>query len=214
MDPLHFSIRRVVDWVRALDSKETGYYPLKTNSKSDDDVDRLIHSRLALFNLGLLQLRHDSMMSVTKLPDVLVKPTELPEELLWVYLTFVRSMFAGKSGIRKEWMDRLYTIEKPEWGWPRLLFRIGLMHAAKGEKFHNDSWLGNYFVELLKNQREYSAYKADLEKQLSAGKSVHILSPVDYFKSRGRTANSDSSDSDGGSSPGRPLKRKAVVMER
>lgn len=208
------SLERAREWIFSTGNKEIAFYPPKPRNNRESDTDKLIFARFGLMTKALMMLPHESIMKERGIAEYCGKRADLPAELVTVYLIYLRSMFTKSRGIKKEWMDRLYEHHVPVKKWEYLLSLVGICAADKTEKIHDESLLGNYFLESLKNRQEYRVYNEAQKKQLEAGKSVHILSSLEYFKKKGSYMKSESDSSDGGLSPERSKKRQIVDMDR
>jgi hypothetical protein len=214
MKSLNMSLERAREWIFSTTNRESEFYPPKPRNNRESDTDKLIFARFCLLTHALMLVPHESIMKERGFAEYCVKRADLPIELGTVYLIYLRSMFTKGRGIKKLWMDRLFEHHTPIVKWEYMVARTGICVAHKIKNFHDDSLLGNYYLEFLNNRQEYRAYEDAQKKLLQAGKSVHILSSVEYFKKKGSYMKSESDGSEGGLSPERSKKRQAVEMDR
>jgi hypothetical protein len=214
MNHLNMSLERVREWIFTTADKENGFYPPKPRSEAESYTDELIIARFCLMNKALMGAPHESIMKEQGFAEKCGKLADLPVELVTVYLIYLRSMFTKGRGIKMEWMDRLYEFHVPIKKWDYIVMLAGIRAASKTDKIHDESLLGNYFVESLKNRREYRDYTDAQNALIKAGKSVHILNSVEYFKRKGSHRKSESDESGGGLLPAVKKARKIIEMDR
>lgn len=195
-DP-EFSILRICHWIDSINREETGYYPPEPKNTLELNADRHIRGRFGLCMRAMMRIGHERLMTSQNFLPHLAKHGDLPPELVNVFGMYIRTVFFEDGGaIAEPWMRLLVNMEKPGRGWPRLLWQAGLMNPLNGVKPHEESALGFYFKFLYENHRDYRKYKDQQTGLLDAGKSVRVLGPVDYFKSKGWTEEGDGLGSD------------------
>lgn len=211
MEPDKFSLRRVASWIRCIEDEKQSYFPAPAITDEDKATDKYIKGRFGVLTHALMRVDHASLMKPRGVLEIAGRRADLPEELFEVYAMYLRTVFFTKSGgFTPNWWSVLTTLNPPASGWPNLVFEAGMLNILKGVTPHEESRFGLFFKVLHGNMREYKAYRTDQTELINGGKSVRVLSPEDYFKSKGW---SEEGEGIGALISKEPVSRKTTPVE-